>query len=165
MISQQASNKKPRLASFTARPCDVTCCTSFLGPVSQNLIPAFVIQAIFPSRVTLVPSSGAKTLFFVIIYRQPSNRNSIFRNLALVVVNIQKRHCKNKHICGQTADQVNNLRFFKRNTPKYSKIRKCMHKYTEILQISTQTCTYCRLGNAYDEARKKTCQHKKVASK
>jgi len=101
LIPQQTSNKKPRLASFTARPCDVTSCTSFLGPVSQKLIPAFVIQAIFSSRVTLVPSSGAKTLcFFVIIYRQPSNRNPIFRLLALVVVNIQKRHCENKQICG-----------------------------------------------------------------
>jgi hypothetical protein len=100
VVLQQASNKEPRLASFTACPYDVRCYTSFLGPVTQKRISAFVIQAIFPSRVALVPSSGANTLcFFVIKYRHPSNRNPIFRLLALVVKNIQKRHCKHKYIC------------------------------------------------------------------
>ena len=47
----------------------------------------------------------------------------------------------------------------------YSKLLKYMHVYAEIFQVSKYTCTYCRLGDAYDVAQRKTCQHKKVASK
>ena len=93
LVSQQSSNEESSLALFSPPPYNIMCVTCCLAPVSQERFPAFVIQTIFPRRVTLIPLGGAQTLCFLVIKdRKPSNWDPILRFLALIVVNIQQRH-------------------------------------------------------------------------
>ena len=69
---RSAFNNKLRLQHH------LSCMLCLFLPPSQYMSPAIMIQSHISSRYTLITLSGPFSAFFLVIYRQPGNRNPVF---------------------------------------------------------------------------------------